>query len=51
VCPAPGDDIVELAWFPMSGLLPDMAFEADAHIIERLAATQLAGASVNPRFT
>lgn len=46
----PGDDIVALQWFPLSGPLPDMAFDADTHIIARYAATGLAGAPVDPRF-
>ena len=28
----PGDDIVEVGWYPL-GELPDMAFQADVHII------------------
>jgi 8-oxo-dGTP diphosphatase len=30
-----GDDLESLEWFPLSGPLPEMAFEADEHIIER----------------
>jgi 8-oxo-dGTP diphosphatase len=33
--PRPGDDLESLAWVPMSGPLPEMAFEADEQIIER----------------
>jgi hypothetical protein len=32
--PSPGDDIVELGWFPLDGPFPDMAFEADRNIIK-----------------
>jgi 8-oxo-dGTP diphosphatase len=46
----PGDDMVELAWFPLSGPFPLMAFEADEHIIARYHRTKLAGAPVDPRF-
>ena len=31
----PGDDMVKLDWFPLSGPFPPMAFEADTHIINR----------------
>ena len=47
---APGDDVVELAWFPLQGPLPDMAFEADRHIIERYGKTRLEGAPVDPVY-
>ncbi len=48
--PMPGDDIVELAWFPLQGPLPDMAFEADRHIVERYERTHLQGAPVDIRY-
>ncbi len=48
--PAPGDDIVELQWFPLQGPLPDMAFEADRHIVERYNATRLEGVPVDPLY-
>lgn len=44
------DDLTALQWFPLEGPLPPMAFEADQHIIERYAATRLAGAPVDPRY-
>jgi ADP-ribose pyrophosphatase YjhB (NUDIX family) len=44
------DDLDEVAWFPLSGPLPEMAFEADAHICERYYKTQLEGAPVDPRY-
>jgi ADP-ribose pyrophosphatase YjhB (NUDIX family) len=45
------DDLESLEWFPIAGPLPDMAFEADAHIIERYLKTSLAGAPVDPDFS
>ncbi len=45
---APGDDLVGLEWFPLAGPFPDMAFEADRHIIERYYQTRLEGAPVDP---
>ena len=49
--PAPGDDIVELKWFSMSGELPGMAFEADAHIIERMSKMNLIGVPADPAYS
>jgi ADP-ribose pyrophosphatase YjhB (NUDIX family) len=44
-----GDDLEALAWVPVSGPLPDMAFEADTRIIERVRETQLKrGLPVDP---
>jgi ADP-ribose pyrophosphatase YjhB (NUDIX family) len=45
----PGDDVDALAWHPLDQL-PDMAFEADTHIIRRFHSTGLAGAPVDARF-
>lgn len=44
----PGDDLVELQWFSFEGPFPDMAFEADRHIIRRYATTRLQGVPVEP---
>ena len=46
----PGDDMVRLEWFPLSGPFPVMAFEADKHIITRYYKTKIAGTPVDPRF-
>jgi ADP-ribose pyrophosphatase YjhB (NUDIX family) len=48
--PSPGDDIVELGWFPLDGPFPDMAFEADHHIILRYRKTNPTGAPVDPEY-
>jgi len=48
--PSPGDDIVKLAWFPLSGPFPDMAFNADRHVIESYRDTRLEGIPIDPRF-
>ena len=45
-----GDDLEVAAWFPLSGPLPEMAFEADAHICERYYRTRLPGAPVDPEY-
>ena len=44
------DDLEAVDWFPLSGPLPKMAFEADAHICERYYRTQRAGAPVDPGY-
>ena len=44
------DDLEALEWFPLSGPLPEMAFEADAHICERHFRMQLEGAPVDPGY-
>jgi len=46
----PGDDMVKLEWFPISGPFPSMAFEADTHIINRYYTTKISGISVDHRF-
>ena len=46
-----GDDIVGLDWFRLAGPLPELAFEAEAHIIERYCAERIEGAPVDPRFS
>lgn len=47
---AAGDDLEELQWAPLTGPFPDLAFEADRHIIERYARTRLEGAPVDPYY-
>jgi ADP-ribose pyrophosphatase YjhB (NUDIX family) len=46
----PGDDIAELKWFPLAGPMPEMAFEADQHIIERYNATRARGAPIDLNY-
>jgi 8-oxo-dGTP diphosphatase len=46
----PGDDLEQLAWYPLTGPFPEMAFEADRHIIERYWRTALEGAPVDPDY-
>lgn len=48
--PLPGDDISELGWFPLDGPFPEMAFEADHHIILRYRRTGLKGVPVDPGY-
>lgn len=49
--PCAGDDLDAVNWFPLAGPLPEMAFEADAHIIERYWKTKLEGAPVDPNYS
>ena len=39
--PRAADDLETLEWLPLSGPLPNMAFEADEHIIRRAQRTEL----------
>ena len=46
-----GDDLETLEWVSLAGPLPEMAFEADEHIIERYRQTELEwGLPVDPDF-
>ena len=45
-----GDDIDLARWFRAGDSLPELAFEADRHIIERYFATRIAGAPVDPVY-
>jgi len=47
---SPSDDMVKLAWFPLPGPLPDMAFSADRHVIESYYDTRLEGVPIDQRF-
>lgn len=46
----PGDDAERVEWFLASEPLPEMAFEADSHIITRYFETRLGGAPIDPRY-
>ena len=49
--PRAGDDVETLEWVPLSGPLPEMAFEADEHIIARYQKMKLEGGlPVDPNF-
>lgn len=48
--PLPGDDIGQLMWHDMSKELPDMAFEADTHIIKRYYKTEIIGLKIDPEY-
>jgi 8-oxo-dGTP diphosphatase len=44
-----GDETIDIGWFAPDEL-PEMAFEADGHIIQRYFATGLVGAPVDPLY-
>jgi 8-oxo-dGTP diphosphatase len=48
--PCAADDLEALQWFPLAGPLPELAFEADAHICERYYRTRREGAPVDPAY-
>ena len=43
-----GDDLVELAWFLMKGVLPEMAFNADIHILHHYEESKIHSIPVHP---
>jgi hypothetical protein len=43
----PGDDVDELGWFSLKDELPNFAFAADRHMVERYFATHRPGASID----
>ena len=45
-----GDDFAELAWYTYPEPLPEMAFEADVHIIQRYFRCRITGAPVDARY-
>jgi 8-oxo-dGTP diphosphatase len=44
---AAGDDLVDVEWFPLSGPLPDMAFQEDVDVLQWFALHQPAGLPVD----
>jgi len=46
----PGDDICDLRWVPVGGPFPPLAYEADAHLLERLACGALPQLPVDERY-
>ena len=48
--PTPGDDMIKLDWFPLSGPLPNMTFEADKDIINGYYKKEIKGIPIDHRF-
>jgi ADP-ribose pyrophosphatase YjhB (NUDIX family) len=47
---AAGDDLEEVAWFPLSGPFPELAFAEDADILAAYARMNFEGLAVDPEF-
>lgn len=47
----PGDDIEALAWFPLSGPLPDMAFSPERYMLEKFSRAKAKGLPVDQAFS
>ena len=45
-----GDDVDRVGWFSLKDKLPEFAFEADSHIVQRYFATRFSGAPVDIRY-
>ena len=46
---APADDIDDVRWFAFDERVPELAFEADAHVIARYREAPIEGLPVDPR--
>ena len=42
-----GDDMEEVAWFPLAGPFPDLAFAEDADVLEAVSTSHFRGWAVN----
>jgi 8-oxo-dGTP diphosphatase len=47
---AAGDDLESVAWFPLSGPFPDLAFIEDSELLETYSKSQLVGLGIDPNF-
>jgi len=47
---AAGDDLESVAWFPLSGPFPALAFIEDSELLEAYSKSQLVGFGVDPNF-
>jgi 8-oxo-dGTP diphosphatase len=47
---APASDLEEVAWFPLSSPLPEMAFPQEIDLINTLSSTNVVGLPVDPDF-
>jgi ADP-ribose pyrophosphatase YjhB (NUDIX family) len=45
-----GDDTDEVAWFPLSGPFPELAFMEDAEILDAYSKSPWVGLAVEPKF-
>lgn len=47
---AAGDDLEEVAWFPLSGPWPELEFQEDVDILEAYSRTRIEGLPIDPSF-
>ena len=47
---APSDDVDDARWFSFEERLPELAFEADAHVIARYREAPIEGLPVDPQY-
>jgi len=47
---AAGDDLQEVAWFPLSGPWPELGFQEDVDVLEAYARTRFEGLPIDPSF-
>lgn len=45
-----GDDLEAVAWFPVSGPFPELAFIEDAEMLEMFSKSRFVGLAIEPRF-
>jgi len=45
-----GDDVEEVAWFPLSGPWPELGFQEDVDVLEAYARTRFEGLPIDPSF-
>ena len=45
-----GDDLEEVAWFPLPGPWPELEFQEDVDVLEAYARTELKGLPIDPGF-
>jgi len=48
--PVAGDDLDEVKWFPVSGPLPEMAFQEDIDMLDMHARKELVGLPIDSRY-
>ena len=45
-----GDDLEEVAWFPLSGPWPELGFQEDVDVLEAYSRTRFEGLPIDPSF-
>ena len=47
---AAGDDLLDVAWFPLSGPWPELEFQEDVDVLEAYSRTRFEGLPIDPGF-